>query len=359
MRLLLLFCFVSFTTPLSAQDFFYKQFEGKLGDKTVRIELIKAPSRDNPLFNLRGNYYSEHSKQTVTLTNGQLDAVGNIYLEEGIYRKDTYHTQQRSFIKTGIWTGIYDAGTQQIEGLWVSANRQQSYEFNLKEDYSNNSIPAEIRFNDLHYEEAKMRFHYPVFKRAAVSEKINQYIQQKLLGNMRQKMLDFMNSYQETQLLGGLADVFESSHIIYIMHNANNLLALESRTRSYTGGAHEEYKSVFVNFDLRDGDVLEMKDLFLPGYEQELKQIAARTLRKMYSIRTDQSLAEFGFSFPDQQFYLTENFYLKREGIGFFYNIYEIAPYAVGTQDIFIPFQKIKHLIKKKGLLGKYVKDIE
>ncbi|NJO02353.1 MAG: DUF3298 domain-containing protein [Bacteroidia bacterium] len=103
---------------------------------------------------------------------------------------------------------------------------------------------------------------------------------------------------------------------------------------------------------MQTGQLLKLDDLLVPGYQEKLLPLVEQKLRQNYNIRADQSLSEFGFSFPEAKFYLSDNFYLKPEGLGFFYNVYEIAPYAVGFQDIFIPYEEIQSLIKKNGLLA-------
>ena len=42
----------------------------------------------------------------------------------------------------------------------------------------------------------------------------------------------------------------------------------------------------------------------------------------------------------------SENFILGNETITFVYNPYEIAPYAVGSTELIIPFGDIKDLLK-------------
>ena len=41
----------------------------------------------------------------------------------------------------------------------------------------------------------------------------------------------------------------------------------------------------------------------------------------------------------------TDNFYLTENGISFFYNVYDIAPYAVGAIEISLPYEMLSHLL--------------
>jgi hypothetical protein len=41
----------------------------------------------------------------------------------------------------------------------------------------------------------------------------------------------------------------------------------------------------------------------------------------------------------------TENFYLTKEGITFYYNVYDITPYAMGPVEIHLPYPVVAHLL--------------
>ncbi len=336
-----------------AQNQFYKQFKGKIGDNEIRVELIKAPSKDNPHFNLRGSYYYERIGSEIQLKQGNIDNLGNIYMEEGVSKRD--YNGQNSFVKTGVFRGMYYANLGRIEGEWQGVNGQR-FAFYFQEDYSNGSIPAEIIFNDLSYESAEIRFHYPRFESHPQTNNINQFIQKNILGDMQTKMIQFINNYQETASLGGMADGFENSNIGYIRHNENQIMVLEYSTNDYQGGAHGIYQSAFYNFNLQTGGLINLNDVLVKDYEAPLTKVAEQVFRSKYGMKPDQSLGEYGFTFSGNAFKLTPNYYIHRQGIGFFYNVYEIAPYAVGYQELFIPYEQIKTLIKKNGLLNEFVK---
>lgn len=336
---------------LYSQQTFYKQFEGKINGREVRLTLIKADSRDSQEYNLRGEYYYRNIGKILQLVNGTLDSQGNLYIEEGYYKPDRDMNGQAVFIKSGVLMGIYYADRSVIEGTWVSANARQNFPFKLQEDYSNGSIQADIIFNDTNYEDAQIRFHYPKLKNNPAAAKVNQFIQSKLLGNMPKQISDFLNNYKEAQQTGGMLESYESSNIAYIILNENNLLTLQYNQFNYTGGAHGLDTHSFYVFNLRNGEPINIADLFNVGYEPELTKIAEQTLRANFRIPANQSLAQFGFTLQNGKFTLAKNYYVRREGVGFYYNPYEIAPYAVGSVELLLPFERIKHLIKKEGLL--------
>jgi len=62
--------------------------------------------------------------------------------------------------------------------------------------------------------------------------------------------------------------------------------------------------------------------------------------------------SEAGFYFENDVFKLTANFAITKEGLKFLYNPYEIAPYALGQQEIIIPYAALGELIKPNSLLN-------
>lgn len=339
----------------TGQDKFYKQFLGKIGDESVRILLIYAPAEGNNRVNLRGYYYSLKEKKYIELNNGFMDQAGNFSLEEGYFAQDTFSGDQLLFVKTAQFSGNFTAASGILKGMWKKNNSQDILSFFLREDYGNGGIAAEIIYNDKTYETARIRFHYPRFVNHLQAQKLNQFLADSLLGNMNEKIDLFANHYRQTKETGGMTDLFENNNICYILLNDHQILSLQYKIDAFTGGAHGYEYHQFYNFDLKTGQRLHLKDLFVPGFEKEMLMIVERTLKSNFNLRSDQSLNEFGFTLPNNQLYLPRYFYLRRDGIGFFYNLYEIAPYAIGHQDVFIPFSKIRHLISKQGLLSRFL----
>jgi hypothetical protein len=62
---------------------------------------------------------------------------------------------------------------------------------------------------------------------------------------------------------------------------------------------------------------------------------------------TDTATYEFnGYTFPEDRFALNDNYGFSREGISFFFNSYEIAPYVMGPTEVLIPYDRIREWIK-------------
>jgi hypothetical protein len=57
--------------------------------------------------------------------------------------------------------------------------------------------------------------------------------------------------------------------------------------------------------------------------------------------------------FENDQFFLPDNFAIVEEGITFFYNSYEIAPYAMGATELILRYDELKGIMPKNGVLEK------
>jgi hypothetical protein len=127
---------------------------------------------------------------------------------------------------------------------------------------------------------------------------------------------------------------------------ADTLVSLESTAEFFTGGAHGGYGTYFINARPSSGQPVLLKDVFRPGFEEELRSMAEKEFRKKLNLTDSSSLAEEGFEFPGDEFALNDNYGFTNKGITFVFNIYEIAPYVLGAQEILIPYEEIRELLK-------------
>jgi hypothetical protein len=213
---------------------------------------------------------------------------------------------------------------------------------------------------------AKIQFNYPWIKGAfndQVKDSIKKYIKNTLLENYSHESpsatLDsmawvFFKDYQETtNEFSEYKLSWELNNTISVIYNDNSIVSFQSEFYHFTGGAHGNGGNYFTNFNSRDGKRLALSDLLVSGYEKELKDIAEKIFRKDKELSHDVNLEEAGFWFVDNKFSLNENFGIKNEGLVFYFNSYEIAPYSMGSTEFLIPYSDIKKLINPEGLLEK------
>ena len=114
------------------------------------------------------------------------------------------------------------------------------------------------------------------------------------------------------------------------------------------GTPHPSSSLEFFNFNLSNGELIHLSDLINKGTKGKLNKIAEKILYK-----------ESGrdmWDFEDGEFELNDNFEISDKGLTFLFNQYEIGPYAIGMPEIFIPYSKMKGLIKEDGVLKQFFK---
>lgn len=148
-------------------------------------------------------------------------------------------------------------------------------------------------------------------------------------------------------------------HQVYI-----NLFAKTSATYTlsiseggYSGGAHPYYDKEFINIEIKTQKKLNLKNLFIKGFEKELLKIALSEYTSTHNLDINQSLRTDGWF--EEKFVLAENFAITKNGIYFFYNQYEIKSYADGNTKFIIPYTKLKNIINYKGVLANSLKQKE
>jgi len=130
-----------------------------------------------------------------------------------------------------------------------------------------------------------------------------------------------------------------------IITNTADILCFENISESYLGGAHGAYNVAYTNFDMRNGNVLKTKDIFTKGYEKELNKLIEQGIRKHFEIKPNQSLTEGGLF--ENKVSFNDNFAIKKDGIEFLYNQYEIAAYAMGVIEIKLSYKELDAILNK------------
>jgi hypothetical protein len=101
----------------------------------------------------------------------------------------------------------------------------------------------------------------------------------------------------------------------------------------YTGGAHGIGTSANLLFSAATGKAVAWEELFVSEAKPAILRYAEEAFREQY-LKPGQSLADAGFWFPDEVFYVPSNFKVTPQGMVFRYEVYEIGPYAMGPIEL-------------------------
>ena len=219
----------------------------------------------------------------------------------------------------------------------------------------------------------KIVFSFPdidSFSQAGIKDSINNIIQKLLLqdvvGELRYKnlegrMLAFIEEYKEhkTEMiefqLPSTNWVFEMK--IDVLLNCPSLLSLRVSQLEFSGGAHANSLTNYLTIDLRTGNVLNLNELFVEGFEQQLLVISEAAFKQTVNLALDTNLVDTHYEFSTGEFMLPPNFSVGAKGLHFYYNPYDLGPFALGAISFDIPYQEILSIIDTNVLLLEPIKE--
>ncbi|HEY5571031.1 MAG TPA: DUF3298 domain-containing protein [Bacteroidales bacterium] len=132
-----------------------------------------------------------------------------------------------------------------------------------------------------------------------------------------------------------------------VLYNDSGILSLLITTSSDTGGAHG-ITTKKVRTLTTKGAILKEEDIFNEDYADALKNILIEKLLVQNKAKDINELSELGFIFTEG-IVPNGNFFVTKEGITYVYGAYEIACYAIGISEVFLPFDDIRVLLRKKS----------
>ncbi len=345
---------------------FYAHYQGTInGTIPIHLNLVRAGDK------IRGYYYYDKFQIPIKMSSGELnEATGKFSFIE--YTP----TQERSGNVVAQFQG------NKISGTWMDADSSQRFPMELVQSMDAYSLPMEVFHEedisallkgktketptltfirtvlmpDMSYGGSEKESIYKIFESFLGDDTSvisgNPFATIEKMKNL--SVEDYRESnlklYKENpDMFGASMDWSEVAHTLPI-YNDNDLLSIQQEWYSYTGGAHGNYGASNYAINLKTGKRIRLADLFLKTSQSELSDIIEQKILEQQAkyIGEQTTLLEAGFSVEEIK--PTENFYLTEKGIGFHYSPYEIAPYAIGSIEVFIPFSDCKHLMKKDFL---------
>jgi hypothetical protein len=129
-----------------------------------------------------------------------------------------------------------------------------------------------------------------------------------------------------------------------IAYDSADIITIEFNLYTYTGGAHPNAEVTYDSYDAQNGERLQLTDIV--SDVDKLAALAEEKFRQQKELLPDADLSEAGYTFENNQFALNENFGVLEEGIIFYYNDYEIAPYVMGPTEILLTYEEVGNLLK-------------
>ena len=110
------------------------------------------------------------------------------------------------------------------------------------------------------------------------------------------------------------------------------------------GGNHAVNQQVIMNFEAKTGRLLNIRDVFIEGFEEQLKPLLLKALQEKTGLESIKALHDNGY-LNNSDIYVPENFILGSDAITFVFNPDEIAPYTVGSIELTIAYAAVDRIL--------------
>jgi len=176
-----------------------------------------------------------------------------------------------------------------------------------------------------------LKIEYPLTKYEVLNEAIKTFV------DSEQK------SFKEN--IKGLTTISSAKgnlEINYKSYLSDRIISLQFDESMDTGGAHGNFTTTTFNYDIKLNKILKTQDLFKDPnqYLQNISSIVKPRLKlELEKIQFQDDIWLEEGAGPKEVNY--KQFVCTADGITFFFNPYQVAPYAAGAQDITITYPEL------------------
>lgn len=149
---------------------------------------------------------------------------------------------------------------------------------------------------------------------------------------------------QDAYAATGVAPDYSYEMLCDVKRFDEKLLSMLTVCRSYTGGAHGGHITEAVTYDLTTGTLLNLSDV-LTGDISSVTPLLLDQLSKEDGLYPSYEADALDILNREGG---PSNWYLSETGLAFFFDPYEIAPYATGTVIAEIPYAKLNGILNER-----------
>ena len=334
-----------------------KHFKGSIGTSLdLQMKLVRTGDQ------LAGSYFYQKVGTRIDL-RGSVDKAGNLTLEEF----DPKGNQTGLF--KGLWAVDSKDGLVTLAGNWSKPPNQKDADkktaFSLHEEPITftgdvDLVSKQIKENNkkLNYE---ISVQYPQLNGGSNPnlEKLNQAaraaVTRKVAGFKKDVAPEEGENTEETRPADSMGSDLTIAYSVALAQD--DLVSVEFSVSSYyQGAAHPNSYADVLNFDLKNGKVLKLSDLFKPGtkYLQTIANYCIADLKKQASDKglTPEEIDKGAAAKADNYLGWT----ITKRGIGISFDPYQVGPYAAGPQSVIVPYSDLKDLINPDSPVAQFAK---
>ena len=310
--------------------------------------------------NLSGSYFYAKSGSTNKLSlRGEINADGNFTLQEF----DSSGRQTGEF--KGTWKDEPNESGVSLEGEWKKPGDKEGQGFSAYEQmvsFTNGTRIINRQLNEsLKAKRIDLTAEYPELVGGTNAAGFNQLVKFRVtneLADFKKQMMG-LSAADLKMLPQGMNNYLEIGY--GIEYADNDLISVNFQEGNFTGGAHPNYNSFTITYDLKNGREIKLPELFKPGakYLKAVSDYATKDLQSRKIPDSDENMGLAQDIFAEGATAKAENYRswnITKKGLMFTFDPYQVGPYAVGPQTVIIPYAKLREIAKSDGTLVKMMK---
>jgi len=332
-----------------------KHFKGSIGSSLdLQMKLVRTGDL------LAGSYFYQKVGTRINL-RGNVDKAGTLTLEEF----DPAGKQTGLF--KGIWTADATDGMISLAGNWSKPPGEKGSDkktaFSLHEEPINFTGEVDIVSKPIKESNKKLMYEieaqYPQLTGGNNPnfEKFNQVTRASVTKEVTEfrKEMTPKEGEEEPRPEGSMGSSLNVSYNVALAQD--DLMSVEFEIGSYyQGAAHpNSYKEV-LNYDLKNGKLLKLADLFKPEakFIQAIANYCIADLKKQGKDKglLDEEIEKGAAANPKNY----QSWSIMRRGLGINFDSYQVGPYAAGPQFVLVPYSTLKDLINPEGPIAPFAK---
>ena len=337
------------TTPL------VKHFKGSIGSSLdLQMKLVRAGDL------LAGSYFYQKVGTRINL-RGNVDKDGNLTMDE------FDQAGKQTGVFKGIWSVDANDGMITLAGNWSKPPGEKGSDkktaFSLHEEPITFTGEVDIVSKPIKESNKKLMYEiaaqYPQLTGGNNPnfEKFNQVARAGVTKTVAEFKKDMapQEGEEEPRPEGSMGSDLNVSYNVALAQD--DLISIEFEVSSYyQGAAHPNSYSEVINYDLKNGKLLKLSDLFKPD-AKFLQAIATYCIADLKKQGKDKGLLneeiEKGASASPKNY---QNWTITRRGLGINFDSYQVGPYAAGPQFVLVPYSALKDLINPEGPVAQFAK---
>ena len=311
-----------------------KTFRGYISGVPIQMTLMRDGGK------LSGTYFYTRIGKELKLA-GTIDAEGNFKL------KETDATGKTTGEFSGKWTEEANDNGVRIEGDWKKPNSEDTLGFVAGEQMIEFTNGAKFTSKNFVEKNKLKRYEisaeYPELSgvSAAIAAKFNQLSKTAATASVADFRKNMLAQTKEDlkSMASGMSNSLDSSYTVEWANDS--VLSIQFLISEFTGGAHPNYYTSTLNFDLKSGKEIKLADLFQPnsGYLKAISDYSIADLKPRIGEMSDDEWIATGAG-ADAENYKSWN--LTKKGLMITFDPYQVAAYAAGMQTVIIPYSKLK-----------------